>query len=294
MAIPLTENFSKENNIDFRNEIQLLNKLPYAITVHDNNDNIVYENSKAIELFGIRPDSICQSRWCRHSDEIENACPLCPGKFTKEDQKEHKVFRKLIDTNLNVRYLEFETVPVLDRNNESDGFIEIVRDVTKGETIKVNNLKSTLEKTEPRHYALMKHGITGSEIVFKDKVYFVDNDIEFLIKLASFAFIGIVQNNQTGRSGLFGPLPVLDFSEREMYSYTFTTTDLNILDERKHHQELLLLLIMFERNDSIVSINRQLINDLISSYVYKTKNITDLTPEWFHLVKTEINKLIDS
>ena len=93
---------------------------------------------------------------------------------------------------------------------------------------------------------------------------------------------------------MFGPLPVLDDQNREMYTYSFKTTDLTILDKRKHNQELLLLLIIFERNDPIVSVNRHLINDLISAYVYKVKNITDLTPEWFHLVRTEINKLIDS
>lgn len=288
----MTENKS-ENNVDFVNEVKLLNKLPYAITVHDNNENIVYENSKAVDLFGLRSDSICRSRWCIHSDSLDNSCPLCPGKFTKQDQKQHKVFRKLIDSSLNVRYLEFETVPVLNSENESDGFIEIVRDVTEGETIKVNNLNAALEKTESRVYALMKHGNTGSEIVFTDKIYFVENDKEFLLKLASFAFIGIIQNNQTVRSGLYGPLPVLDEKQKEMYTYTFTTTDLTILDKRKHNQEILLLLIIFERNDPTVAINRQLINDLISSYVFRTKNITDLTPEWFNLVKTEINKLID-
>lgn len=289
----MTESIPKK--VDFENEIQLLDKLPYAITVHDNNENIVFENSKAIELFGLRTDSSCRSRWCLHSDVINNACPLCPGKFTKEDQKNHKVFRKLIDTNLIARYLEFETVPVLNSDNESDGFIEIVRDVTEGETIKVNNLKTTLEKPEPKFYSLMKHGQTGCEIVFKDKMFFTDNEVEFLIKLASFSFIGIVQNQVDGRTGLFGPLPVLDEKSKEMYAYSFTTLDMNILDERKHNQELLLFLIIFERNDPIVAINRQLINDLISSYIFNNiKEITDLTPEWFHLVKTEINKLIDS
>ena len=46
----MTENILKKPN--FEQEMYLLNQLPYAITVHDNFDKIVYENSKATELFG--------------------------------------------------------------------------------------------------------------------------------------------------------------------------------------------------------------------------------------------------
>ena len=124
MIVIMTENILKKRN--FEHEMYFLNQLPYALRVLDNFDKIVYENSKATELFGLRMDDSCQSRWCHHTDFVQNSCPLCPGKFTKRDLTTHKVFRKLIDTNLNIRYLEFESVPVLNSNNESDGFIEIV------------------------------------------------------------------------------------------------------------------------------------------------------------------------
>ena len=279
---------------DFTNEMELLNRLPYAITVHDNLDKIIYENSRATELFGLRTDDSCQSRWCHHTDFVRNSCPLCPGKFTKNDIKTHKVFRKLIDSNLQVRYLEFETVPVINSTNESDGFIEIVRDVTEGELIKVKNLSAVFGvRKEERILTLVKHGNFGGEVVFTDKIYFVDNIDQFLTKLGSFAFIGIVQND-ADRKGLFGPIPVLDNHSHEMYVFSFHLTDKTIKDPRKNHQELLLLLIIFERNDKIVTVNRQLIHDLIKSYTRILPTIADLTDDWFNLVKIELNKLIDS
>ena len=287
----MTENILRKP--DFEKEMQLLNQLPYAITVHDNDDHIIYENSKANELFGLRMDDNCTSRWCHHTDSVMNACPLCPGKFTKRDITTHKVFRKLIDHNLNIRYLEFESVPVINGKNESDGFIEIVRDVTEGENIKVKNLEVDLgERKEDRIFSLIKHGLTGSEIIYNDKIFFTDNVPSFLMKLAGFAFIGVVQNNAE-RKGLFGPLPVLDQKSHEMYAFTFAITDNSIKDPRKDHQELILLLIIFERNDRITSINRALINDLISSYINDLKSIDDLTSEWYDLIKIEVNKLID-
>ena len=283
-----------EKKINFENEMSLLNQLPYAITVHDNNDKIVFENARASELFGLRVDDLCISRWCHHSDYVRNSCPLCPGKFTKKDGTQHKVFRKLIDPNLNVRYLEFESVPVLNGNKEPDGFIEIVRDVTEGETIKLQNLSEDLgERKEERIFTLVKHGLTGSQILFTDKIYFTDNLDSFLMRLAGFAFIGIVQNDLE-RTGLFGPIPVLDQKTHEMFAFPFSVTDDSIQDPRKHHHELLLLLIMFERNDPIHAINRNLVHDLIASYVFNLKTIDDITNEWFDLVKTELNKLIDS
>lgn len=283
-----------EKKPDFSNELELLNKLPYAITVHDNFDKIIYENAKASELFGLRVDDACTSRWCHHTDYVQNSCPLCPGKFTKKDKEAHKVFRKLLDSNLQVRYLEFESVPVLNTENEADGFIEIVRDVTEGEEIKIRNLSLDFnERKEERIFALMKHGNSGCEKVFADKIFFTDNPNQFLMKLGGFAFIGIVQNDAE-RKGLFGPIPVLDNHTHLSYVFSFSLADESITDFRKHHQELLLLLIIFERNDSILAVNRQLIHDFLSSYTLQLKKIEDLTPDWFKLVGIELNKLVDS
>lgn len=280
-----------------KNEITLLNQLPYAITVHDNFDSIVYENQTAIDLFGIRNDTLCTSRWCHHSDYIENSCPLCSGKFTKIDKQPHKVFRKLIDLNQKIRYLEFESVPILSGvNNEVNGYIEIVRDVTEGESIKVKNLQADISKlhgNSARYFSIMKYGSTGGELVHSDELYFSDNKLEFLMKLSGFAFIGVMQNNFE-RIGLYGPLPVLDEKNYEMYVFAFTVKDLSIEDPRKDHTELVLLLIMFERNNKIVTINRALINDLLSSYVMKLQNIEEITHQWFELIKIELNKLVDS
>lgn len=282
-----------EKKLDFSNEMELLNRLPYAISVHDNDDKIVYENARAEELFGLRTDDICTSRWCHHTDFVRNNCPLCPGKFTKRDKTAHKVFRKLLDSNLQIRYLEFETVPVLNTQNESDGFIEIVRDVTNGELIKVKNLSLDFnERKEERIFTLVKHGGMGCEAVFSDKIYFTDDPAQFLLKLGGFAFIGIVQNDAE-RKGLFGPIPVLDSHTHEMYVFSFSVKDESITDPRKHHQELLLLLIIFERNDTILSVNRQLIHDLIESYTLQLTKIEELTPDWFKLISVELNKLVD-
>ena len=288
----MTENIQKEKKA-IRNGVDLLNNLPYAITVHDTNDRIVYENNKALDLFGIRMDDLCTSRWCHHSDYAENPCPMCPGKFTKFDKQEHKVFRKLIDPKLHVRYLEFETVPVLNTIGDTDGYIEIVRDVTQGESVKVQNLSSNISHSEPRIFSLIKYGNTGSEVIISDKIYFTNKANEFLMKLASFAFIGVLQNTSE-RSGLYGPLPVLDEHNYEMFTFAFALTDDSIKDPRKNRQELFLLLIIFERNDQIVTINRKLINDLLTSYIFNLKKINELTDDWFLLVKTELNKLIDN
>jgi hypothetical protein len=289
----MNENFIYPKSPNFESEMKLLDKLPYAITVHNNFDKIVYENAIASELFGIRIDDVCKSRWCHHSDYIANSCPMCPGKFTKKDRKPHKVFRKLVDSNLNIRYVEFESIPIINANNEIDGYIEIVRDVTEGESIKVKNLEFDFNKKEERIYSLLKHGMTGSEIILSDKIYFTDRLQEFLMKLGTFTFIGVLQNNKE-RVGLYGPLPVLDEKNYEMYAYSFSTTDMSIIDPRKNHNEIILLLMIFERNDKIVTINRQLINDLIYSYTQKLSSVEDLNQEWFNLVKIELNKLIDT
>lgn len=288
----MTENIQK-NIPSFKREIDLINQLPYAITVHNNFDKIIYENSKATELFGLRIDDSCTSRWCHHSDYADNPCPMCPGKFTKFDKSEHKVFRKLIDSNLNIRYLEFETIPVQNSFQESDGYIEIVRDVTEGESTKVKNLQENVTSTEPRIYSLIKHGMTGSETCFTDKIYFTNNIQEFLLKLASFAFIGVLQNSYD-REGLYGPLPVLDEKNYEMFTFAFSVVDHSIQDPRRQQHEFCLLLIIFQRNDRITSINRQLINDLLTSYVFQLQSIKDLNQNWFNLIKIELNKLIDS
>ena len=282
------------SKIDMKLELELLNKLPYAITVHDNFDTIVYENKTALDLFGIRTDNICTSRWCHHSDYISNSCPLCPGKFSKADKQKHKVFRKLIDSSQRIRYLEFESVPIFTKEqNSTDGYIEIVRDVTEGELTKVKNLQSQLQGDSERYYSIMKYGLSGGEMIFSDELFFTDNRREFLMKLSGFAFIGVMQNN-FDRIGLYGPLPVLDEKNYEMFVFAFTVKDHSIIDPRKNQNELILILILFERNNKIVTINRQLINDLISSYVLKLQTIEEITEEWMKLIKIEINKLIDS
>lgn len=282
-----------QDDLNINVEIEVINKLPYAITVHNNFDTIIYENNTAKQLFGIREDNDCKSRWCHHTDYIENSCPLCPGKFSKFDKTPHKLFRKVFDLDQNVHYLEFETIPILvDNDQEVDGYIEIVRDVTVGESIKKKNMQSHLQVHSERNFSIMKYGLTGGETIYSDELYFVEDLKNFLAKLSTFAFIGVLQNNHE-RTGLYGPLPVLDEENYEMYVYAFSIKDLSIQDPRKKLNELVLLMIIFERNDKIISINRRLINDMIKSYTLKLQSIEDITEDWFDLMKIELNKLID-
>ena len=51
-----------QDDLDLKVETEVINKLPYAITLHNNFDTIIYENETAKELFGIRVSPTHQGR----------------------------------------------------------------------------------------------------------------------------------------------------------------------------------------------------------------------------------------
>ncbi len=209
----------------------ILNSLPFGITLQSIDRIILYENEKAKELTGSYKNHQCFTRWMYLEGEGNTVCKDCPATISLIDGVKHKVFRKTITKDNKDIFLEIQSIPVLNKNGTVSKYIEILNDVSNDEKIKSlvdNPVSKIIENLE---FSVSIYGKTGGEILLKDQLQFFTSPIEYIQRLSLFTYIGIFQN-YFNQIGLFGPLPVLDNLNKSMMVYSFRLHSSSVTDPR--------------------------------------------------------------
>lgn len=125
----VTERIEMQNMlIQAKNEWeQTFDTINDAITIHDNNYNIIRANKTAIKLLGTSFSKMGKLKCYQLYHGCDSPLPECPcyNAIKTGSIAVHKMF----EPNLN-RHLEIKTIPRLDNNNQSFGIVHIVRDIS--------------------------------------------------------------------------------------------------------------------------------------------------------------------
>lgn len=113
-----------------------------AITIHDNDFNIIRANRAAAKVLGIQFPAIFNQKCYTSYHGLESPphhCPSCRTLITGE----HCV-AEVFEPNLN-KYLEVKAYPRFDRDNNITGVVHVVRDITERKEMEENREKLILE-----------------------------------------------------------------------------------------------------------------------------------------------------
>ncbi len=253
----------------------VLDQLPFGVSVQTIERKILYENETVIDLVGSYTQRHCFNRWHYLEGEGNEPCSDCPATIGFKDKKSHKVFRKTKDSKGEDLFLEIQFIPVFNKENEIDKFIEIIRDVTLIDKAKVLACTPVKEITKSVQSSIVKFGDLGGEIISTDNLDFAksENLEEIIVKLTVYIFSGVIQGFEE-QVGLFGPFPVLDKTDYLMETYLFRIRDINSNDPRLKGMQPCMILIFFPREHYFIFEKRKAIEDFMNKKI----------KEWGHLL----------
>ena len=265
----------------------VLDKLPFGISVQKPDRTIIYENQEVIKLIGSFLYRQCYNRWNYLPERMNEPCPDCPATLGFTDKQPHKIFRKTIDENGKDLFLEIQFIPVLNKKEELEKYIEIIRDVKMVDKARILSTKTFDEILESVQISFVKFGNLGAEIITTDHLEFVkkENQNELVSKITVYVFSGVMQGFEHQR-GLFGPFPVLDKTDFLMEVCLFQLKD-EQADHRFKGKQQCLLLCFFPREYYFLFENRNDIEEFILKKVDSWKEISKLNTDTHSNFKTQ-------
>jgi len=129
-------------NLAYKEIGNIFNVISDAITIHDNDFNIIHANPAALEILGTKPDKILRQK-CYQSyhgaDSPPEMCPTCSVLKTGKPASS-----ELFEPHLK-KYIEIRALPRFDIKGNLIGLIHIVRDISKRRQIEAQ-MKETVKK----------------------------------------------------------------------------------------------------------------------------------------------------
>ncbi len=271
----------------------LIDALPFGISIQTKDRIVLYENKAVKELLGNFKGNYCYRRWKYLPDGGKEPCKDCPVFLAFEDKTQHSIFRKTEDRNGDPLFLEVSMVPILNKANELEYYIEIIKtvDLKDKKTIlateRINDIVNKLK------FSLVKFGESGADVIYKDKLNIegVKDEELFVIKLTVYVFSAFVQGNRNS-AGFYGPLPVMDKEKYLMFGYSFIIRDKKAKDPRKKGYEQSILFFILPRKYYFILSNRRLFEAFISQNLSSFTLLDQITLDVYETLKEDIRQYI--
>jgi signal transduction histidine kinase/CheY-like chemotaxis protein len=219
------------------------NTINDAITIHDNDFNIILSNKAAEDLLGQSMDKILSQK-CFVSYHGMGCPPEgCPSCISLENGKPS--ITELFEPNLG-KFIEIKAMPRFDGNNNIIGIVHVVRDITsrkKAEDKLIRANQRTREILEKSPYGIYKVNRQGtieyinqameviSGVVYRD---FVDKINVF--KLPSYQEIGLslkIVKAIEGKPFFIGPVKYVSYFSKKLTIRNFTGIPIEEDGEKK-------------------------------------------------------------
>ncbi|MHA2250299.1 MAG: PAS domain-containing protein [Candidatus Kariarchaeaceae archaeon] len=279
-----------EGNFPAKLSKQILDMLPYAISVQSKDRVVLFENKKMIELFGTKQGQLCYTRWNYLLDYEDKPCEACPGHATLIDKEEHSLFRKAITKHNEDIFLEITHIPVLNQEGDLIQYIEIIKDITTREMSRLTSLEYRSQQLlrEEIKLSVIRFGDLGGELVVSDELDLIGemHPNIFFMKMGAYWFTAIGQGHNWSE-GLYGPLPVLDILDYDSIAYSFRLQSKKLEDPRLKGEDLLMLMILVHKDKTQYFSKRELISKFLSDYFNKFIEVEDLTDETLTELRNE-------
>lgn len=278
------------NNKEFE---WLVNALPLGISIQTKDRVVLYENKAVKDLLGSFKGHYCYKRWKYLPDGGKEPCKDCPVFLAFEDKTQHSIFRKTEDKNGNPLFLEVSMVPILNKANELEYYIEIIKIVDLMDKKTILATERIRDIVKKMRFSLVIFGQSGADVIYKDKLNLegiIDEEL-FIIKLTVYVFSAFVQGNRN-RAGFYGPLPVMDKEKYLMFGYSFMIRDKKVKDPRKRGYEQSILFFILPREYYFILSNRSLFEAFISKKLSSFTLLDQITPEVYESLKADIKQYI--
>ncbi|MHA2169916.1 MAG: hypothetical protein ACXAB7_08490 [Candidatus Kariarchaeaceae archaeon] len=264
------------NNIDLQDlsKYEVLDYLPFGVSIQNRNFQILYENKKMEELLGRHFGKQCYTRWEHLSTYDQSQCDDCPQKVMKTDKKKHKIFRKTLSKHGEEIFLEITHIPILS-GSTYDRYLEIVEDVTHDEKTK-SLLMEDVYSMEKIHLGFVKFGNTGGEYIISEELNFLKTLVSTFFQQLSIYWFTAIGQGELWPSGFYGPLPCLDYTEYSSLAFPFRLASEGLTDTRLKGKDLVLLMIITPRYNTSLFEKRDALIDFFTSELSSIQGIEEL------------------
>jgi len=126
---------------------KMLSVIPDMVSIHDQEMNIVYSNWKG--LAGVPPEyQVLNTKCYRTYRGYDDICPDCRAKKVLETGESYKAELELPEGN----WVDLRIIPMMDKDNQVELFVEWVRDITERKQMELALQKSRDELQRREEY----------------------------------------------------------------------------------------------------------------------------------------------
>lgn len=255
----------------------ILDQIPMGISIQDLNYTIQYENKAAIDTFGSFKGKKCYSRW--NYTGQRGKCEDCPSNIALLDKKPHYIIRRMKDQSGKDITVEITHIPLLDDNSNVVKFIEIIKDITTAEELKILNSAERGNIFKEIYFGITSFASHGGQLHLTDPLPMIQEEIKnFYTKVSMFWFTAIGQGDSWS-SGMYGPLPLLNYDDYSSTVYSFRKKTKSDIDPRLGGVDPVMLIIITRTENDIFLNHRLEYAKLIREFFEGVEYLEDLTPK---------------
>jgi hypothetical protein len=264
----------------------ILDQLPMGISIQDLNYTIQYENKAAIEMFGSFKGKNCYTRWDYTGNR--GKCEDCPSNIALLDKKGHSIIRRMKDRSGKDMTIEINHIPLLDNDNNIVKFIEIIKDITTTEELKILDSDVRDDLFKEIYFGITSFASHGGQLHLTDPLPMIDEDIKnFYTKVSMFWFTAIGQGDGWCL-GMYGPLPLLNYDDYTSTVYSFRKKTKSDIDPRLGGVDLVMLIIITRKENDIFLSHRLEYATLIRKFFDGIEFLEDLTSNSLNNLKENL------
>jgi PAS domain S-box-containing protein len=153
-----------ENHVAQREMGNIFNVISDAITIHDNDFNIIHANNAAVEILGLEQNKILSQKCYESYHGTECPPELCPS--CKVLKTGIPASSEVFEPNLN-KHIEIRAFPRFDKDNQLIGLVHIVRDISKRRKME-EHLKETVQSLKTKTDELQE-SVTAFKFLLKQR-----------------------------------------------------------------------------------------------------------------------------
>ena len=271
---------------------EILDNLPFGISIQSAERIILYENKAVRELLGSFLNDKCYKRWEYIENQGKSSCVDCPASIGFKDLEPHKVFRKTISSSNKEMFVEIQTIPITSEEKISH-YIEVIRPVKLDDKVEILSKEKPVDIVKSLNYTFIRFGKTGTDIIYTDELPFVGEEELWacLYKLTTFLYTGLFQGT-TYKTGFFGPLPVVDQDEYLLMTYIYNLETKQQEDPRFKGVEPAMIYFFFKKEYHFLFEKRSSIEDFLNSFLKKLNKLEELDMNFVDLFKNEFQEMI--
>lgn len=269
---------------------RIFDSIPYAMSIFRMDHTVIYQNPLSVKLLG--KVKYCYEKFPNTRNNWgTTSCDNCP--LQKPFYAKRKVVHllKLIINNQQ-QDTKVDYIPILDDDGNVHQFMQITTPLVSANSLRFRLLAKPDQLQSDLKFLMVRFGKIGGEKVAGDSLFDweMGDDTIFITSLAAYWILALGQG-EAMNEGLYGPLPLIKFTEYSSMAYAVILKSDNA-DYRFKGKEYSILLILFKKYLQTIFEEREMIAKFLHKKFLNVRKVESIDDSFISELKSSLLSLL--